>query len=55
MKTCNEDHVPKVIGRIGSKYQNLKEKSFVFLDMKLSGKVFGLEENGIKCLLFSVA
>ena len=36
LKVCIKDDVAKVIDRIGSKYQNGKEKSFIFLDMKLS-------------------
>lgn len=36
LKVCIKDDISKVIDRIGSKYQNVKEKSFIFLDMKLS-------------------
>ena len=36
LKVCIKDDVAKVIDRIASKYQNGKEKSFIFLDMKLS-------------------
>lgn len=63
MKTCHEDHIPKVIVEVfttlnsdRTEYQNLKEKGLVYLHMKLSDIGFTvLEKNGSRCILLSVA